>query len=101
MFHSDKKNYIVNFTSSQEIQVRWEEILEMGQKALNEKYPINDILWFPGGKMTKYRWVHKLRSMLFHWFPAILIDCLLFCLGFKPVWVWLKMLKKFQLIFQF
>mgnify|MGYP003406799829 FL=1 len=44
-FYSDKEHYIVNFTSSQDIAVTWEEILEMGQKAINEKYPINGILW--------------------------------------------------------
>lgn len=42
---SDKEHYIVNFTSSQDIRVRWEEIVDMGQKVINEKYPINDILW--------------------------------------------------------
>lgn len=45
---SDKDRYIVHFTSSQDIRVRWEEIVEMGQKVLNEKYPINDIVWYPG-----------------------------------------------------
>lgn len=40
---------------------------------------------YPGGGMTKYLWLHKFRSFLFHWIPAIFIDMLLFCLGFKPM----------------
>lgn len=83
--HSDKANYIVNFTSSQDIQVRWEEIVVMGRKVLNDTYPINDILWYPGGDMTKSRLVHNIRAVLFHWLPALFIDTLLFCLGFKPM----------------
>lgn len=85
------------------LAVTWEKILEMGQKAINEKYPINGILWCrstikkylimflkifsidPGGGMSKYELVHKIRALLFHWIPAILIDTLLFCLGFKPM----------------
>jgi len=82
---NDKEHYIVNFTSSQEIRVRWDEIFEMGHKVLNEKYPINDIAWYPGGGMTKHRWLHMIRSALFHWLPAAFVDCLLFCLGFKPI----------------
>lgn len=73
----------------------------MGQKAINEKYPINGILWCklnmsklinnnflcldPGGGMSKYEWAHKIRAFLFHWIPAFFIDTLLFCLGFKPM----------------
>ncbi|KAG5680579.1 hypothetical protein PVAND_010076 [Polypedilum vanderplanki] len=82
---NDKEHYIVNFTSSQDIQVTWEAILEMGQEIINEKYPLNQILWYPGGGMSKYRWVHKIKAFLFHWIPALLIDTLLFCLGFKPI----------------
>lgn len=46
--YSNKELNIVNFTSSQDIRVRWEEIIEMGKKILNEKYPINEIVWYPG-----------------------------------------------------
>lgn len=84
-FFSDKEHHIVNFTSSQDIQVRWEEIMSMGRRAINTKYPVNDILWYPGGVMTRHRWLHRLRAALFHWLPAIIIDCILFCFGFKPM----------------
>lgn len=40
---------------------------------------------YPGGGMTKYIWLHKIRALLFHWFPAVFVDTLLFCLGFKPM----------------
>lgn len=39
--NSDREHYIVNFTSSQDIKVTWEEILVMGQKAINNKYPVS------------------------------------------------------------
>lgn len=103
--YSNKENYIVNLTSSQDIQVRWEDIVSMGQKIINGKYPINDILWwgkaqnffqfqkrfwqtilrYPGGGMTKYHLLHKFRMVLFHLLPALIIDSILFCLGFKPM----------------
>ncbi|CAG9804561.1 unnamed protein product [Chironomus riparius] len=82
---NDREHYIVNFTSSQDIKVTWEEILVMGQKAINNKYPINGILWYPGGNMSKHQWVHKIKAFLFHWIPALFIDTLLFCLGYKPI----------------
>jgi hypothetical protein len=40
-FTSDREHYIVNFTSSQDIKVTWEEILVMGQRAINNKYPVS------------------------------------------------------------
>lgn len=47
---------------------------------------LNQLLYLdPGGGMSKYELVHKIRAFLFHWIPAIFIDTLLFCLGFKPM----------------
>jgi fatty acyl-CoA reductase len=84
-FRSDKEHYIVNFTSSQDIALPWESILDMGQDIISKKYPLNQIMWYPGGGMSKYRTVHRVKSLLFHWLPALFIDTLLFCLGFKPI----------------
>jgi alcohol-forming fatty acyl-CoA reductase len=59
--------------------------MNMGRKIVNEKYPVNDILWFPGGSMTRKRWLHQTRAMFYHWLPALIIDFILVCLGIKPM----------------
>ena len=65
--------------------MRWEEIITMGQSIIHTTYPINGILWYPGGQMTTHRWLYKLKAFFYHWMPAFFIDLLLMILGYKPV----------------
>jgi len=81
---NDKEHNIINFTSSQDIRYTWAEILDMGRK-ISLTHPANGILWYPGGFMTKSRWVHNIRTTLFQWIPAAIIDTILVCTGWKPV----------------
>lgn len=50
---------------------------------MNEKYPFEAGLWYPGGDITTNVLEHKINVALFHWGPAYLIDGLMFCFGQK------------------
>lgn len=76
---------IYNMTSSGEYKVSWEEIIEIGRKVINERMPLNGVVWYPGGSMKNSRILHNLAFFFFQWIPAIFIDCLLVILGYKPI----------------
>ncbi|XP_061728061.1 fatty acyl-CoA reductase 1-like [Cydia pomonella] len=76
---------IVNLTSSAEIKVTWSEMIEAGREIIMNRVPLNGVAWYPGGSMKHSRLYHNICMVLFHWFPAMLVDCLLFVLGYKPV----------------
>ncbi|XP_039752664.1 fatty acyl-CoA reductase 1 [Pararge aegeria] len=76
---------VVNFTSSAEIKVTWLEMIDAGRAIVMNRVPLNGVVWYPGGSMKHSRFYHNICALFFHWIPAILIDTLLFCLGYKPV----------------
>ncbi|XP_063372368.1 putative fatty acyl-CoA reductase CG5065 [Cydia amplana] len=76
---------IVNFTSSAEIKVTWSEMIDAGREIIMNRVPLNGVAWYPGGSMKHSRLYHNICMVLFHWLPAMLVDCLLFVLGYKPV----------------
>ncbi|XP_063392484.1 fatty acyl-CoA reductase 1-like isoform X2 [Cydia fagiglandana] len=76
---------IVNFTSSAEIKVTWSEMIDAGREIIMNRVPLNGVAWYPGGSMKHSRLYHNICMVLFHWLPAMLVDCLLFILGYKPV----------------
>lgn len=41
---------------------------------MNQLYPMEAGLWYPGGDITTNELVHKINVALFHWGPAYLID---------------------------
>ncbi|XP_060808997.1 putative fatty acyl-CoA reductase CG5065 [Amyelois transitella] len=83
----DKKTNIVNFTSSAEIKVTWSEMIEAGREIIMNRMPLNGVAWYPGGSMKHSRLYHNICAFFFHWVPAVIIDALLFCLGYKPILV--------------
>ncbi|XP_061728068.1 putative fatty acyl-CoA reductase CG5065 [Cydia pomonella] len=76
---------VVNFTSSAEVKITWEEMIEAGREIILNKVPLNGVAWYPGGSMKHSRLYHNICVLLFHWLPAILVDCLLWCLRYEPV----------------
>ncbi|XP_063836686.1 putative fatty acyl-CoA reductase CG5065 [Ostrinia nubilalis] len=83
--YGDKKSRVVNFTSSAEIKVTWLEMIDAGREIIMNRVPLNGVVWYPGGSMKHSRLYHNICALFFHWIPAILIDILLFCLGYKPI----------------
>ncbi|XP_053621900.1 putative fatty acyl-CoA reductase CG5065 [Plodia interpunctella] len=81
----EKSTNVVNFTSSAEIKVTWSEMIEAGREIIMNRMPLNGVAWYPGGSMKHSRLYHNICAFFFHWVPAVIIDALLFCLGYKPV----------------
>ncbi|XP_048488006.1 fatty acyl-CoA reductase 1 isoform X2 [Plutella xylostella] len=83
--YGDKAANIINFTSSAEIKVTWSEMIDAGREIIMNRVPLNGVAWYPGGSMKHSRLYHNICLIFFHWIPAMIVDALLFCLGYKPV----------------
>lgn len=81
----DNSRRIYNVCSSSEIKVSWNQVIEMGREIVSSKVPLNGVMWYPGGSMKTSRLYHNICLILYHFIPAIFIDALLICLGYKPV----------------
>uniref|UniRef100_A0A1B0CFB4 Fatty acyl-CoA reductase n=1 Tax=Lutzomyia longipalpis TaxID=7200 RepID=A0A1B0CFB4_LUTLO len=92
--NNDRTRRIYNVTSSAEIKVSWNQVIEMGREIVTTKVPLNGVLWYPGGSMKNNRLIHNLCMIFFHFLPAIILDALLFCLGYKPVMWWVDKICK-------
>lgn len=73
---------VFNVTCCESQKTTWKRVLELGE-SINAEYPIEAGVWYPGGSMTTSVVMHTMRAILFHWFPAYVIDFLLFCFGQK------------------
>lgn len=85
LVYGDKENTIANFTSSAEIKITWDEMINVGRKVIEDKIPLNGVAWYPGGSMKHNRLHHNICLILYHWIPALLVDGLLRLLRFEPV----------------
>ncbi|KAK9738277.1 Male sterility protein [Popillia japonica] len=83
--NNKRETRFYNICSSAEYKIPFEEIIDIGKKVVYERIPFNGVMWYPGGSMTRYRWLHTLRVLFYHYLPAIFIDTLLVCLGYKSV----------------
>ncbi|XP_026331129.1 putative fatty acyl-CoA reductase CG5065 [Hyposmocoma kahamanoa] len=100
-FATAKTVTLANFTSSSEVQVTWDELLDIGRKILN-KIPLNGAVWYPDGGLTSSRLYHNFRVVFFHWLPAIIVDTILFLLRFEPVLIRVqRRLTKGRELFEF
>ncbi len=84
-FTRDFDRSIYHLTSSAEIKVSWEQIINIGRWVVCNRLPLNGVMWYPGGSMKSSRLHHNICSFFYHWVPAFFIDCLLFCIGYPPV----------------
>ncbi|XP_019769143.2 fatty acyl-CoA reductase wat [Dendroctonus ponderosae] len=71
----------------EDLTVNWEQILDIGRDIVSNEIPFNVMLWCPGGIMTKNKIFHYIHVVLFQLIPAVFVDLLLICLGYKPVLV--------------
>ncbi|CAG9131844.1 unnamed protein product [Plutella xylostella] len=80
----------------------WKELLDIGREVMETRVPLDWVAWYPGGSMTRHRWLHRSRTLLFHWLPAIIVDSILFCLGVKPVLIHVqKHIQKGMEVFEY
>lgn len=81
-----KAPYIINLcVPESDIKINWEEIILCGYDVINFKVPFNNILWYPGGTMTKSRLYNNFNFVLFQLIPAIFVDFLLVLFSYKPM----------------
>ncbi|XP_067632986.1 putative fatty acyl-CoA reductase CG5065 isoform X2 [Eurosta solidaginis] len=78
-------NRVAHLTSSSDIKVSWNEIIECGRWVIENKIPLNGVAWYPGGSMKSNYYVHFVYMVLLHWLPALVVDALLILLRYPPV----------------
>lgn len=85
VLYRDYDRRVYHLTSSAEIKVSWEQLIDCGRWIICNRLPLNGVMWYPGGSMKSSRLHHNICCILYHWIPAVLIDCLLFLLRYPPV----------------
>ncbi|KAJ8916682.1 hypothetical protein NQ315_000327, partial [Exocentrus adspersus] len=95
--------YIINLCVPQrDIQINWEEIMLAGHDVINNKVPFNNILWYPGGTLTKSRLYNQINFVLFQLIPAVVVDFFLFLFSYKPILYDIQMrVHKGQVMFEY
>jgi len=71
-----------NLTSGKLNPITWGDVVGRGRKHFHEQ-PFEGAVWYPDGDIRSNKYTHMLIVYLFHWIPAILIDCLMFIFGQK------------------
>ncbi|XP_075988838.1 putative fatty acyl-CoA reductase CG5065 [Anticarsia gemmatalis] len=84
-----KETKVYNLTLSGVVKITWAQIIEYGEKWVNE-YPFTVALWYPGGSIKSYRLTHQIDMFLTQTLPAYLCDALLFLLGKKTFMIKLQ-----------
>lgn len=76
--------YFVNLTDSGRNPLKWGDAIQTGRQWFY-KYPLTQMLWYPGGSVKTNYYHHMLCMVLFHYVPAYLIDLLMLAIGQKPL----------------
>ncbi|CAH1959215.1 unnamed protein product [Acanthoscelides obtectus] len=85
-----------------DIKLTWTDVMEHGKDVINTRVPFNNIMWYPGGAMTKSRLYNKINIFLFQIIPAMFIDMIFVVLGYKPILYNIQMrIKKGAEMFEF
>ncbi|XP_073844215.1 fatty acyl-CoA reductase 1-like isoform X2 [Musca autumnalis] len=79
------KTPIMHLSSSNEIEVTWKELIEVGRWVIENRVPLNGVAWYPGGSMKSNLLLHWICMILFHWLPALFADFILLILRYPPV----------------
>ena len=65
---------IYNSTTSSNNPITFGQF-ELFTTAAWRKYPTKDMLWYPTSECTNKDWYYQLSVLLWHMFPAIIVDC--------------------------
>lgn len=68
----------------QENPISWGKALDIGRKHFYAN-PFSVCLWYPGGSIKKYYFVHLLAVFFLHIIPAYIVDFLMVLTGNKPL----------------
>ncbi|GJQ78015.1 hypothetical protein Trydic_g2365 [Trypoxylus dichotomus] len=75
---------VYNICVGDELPVTWGGMIDLARKIAMEKVPFDLILWAPGGKMRNSRISHYFMFALCQLLPALLVDLIVPCFGYKP-----------------
>jgi len=77
---------VYNCTSGSINPITWGQLETMGWVALR-KYPMENVLWYPGGSYKESAALNTVCQVLFHSVPAYMMDMVSYLVGKKPVMV--------------
>ncbi|XP_057671020.1 putative fatty acyl-CoA reductase CG5065 [Diorhabda carinulata] len=75
---------IYNCVSGLRKPIKWKEFVEYCFK-FSRKHPVSDVSFYPQGTITSYKFVNKIRQIIWHWIPAYVIDAAVKISGGKPI----------------
>jgi alcohol-forming fatty acyl-CoA reductase len=75
---------VINCCLSNYRNATYNQIIDMG-KALQDEIPLGQMLWVPGGSLTRCRYLNYIKVIFLQLLPAMLIDQLLKVTGTKPL----------------
>ncbi|CAH1107531.1 unnamed protein product [Psylliodes chrysocephalus] len=79
-----KEISIYNCCSGMRKPIKWKDFVYYCFK-YSRKHPVMDVSFYPSGSVTSRRYVHAIRTFLWHWLPAYIIDTVVQISGGKPV----------------
>lgn len=72
--HKPLNPLVYNSTTSSNNPITFGQF-ELLTTAAWRKYPTKDMLWYPTSECTNKDWYYQLSVLLWHMFPAIIVDC--------------------------
>lgn len=76
--------YYCNLTDYTKNPLTWGETIKYG-KEMVRKYPLSQMLWYPGGTIKSNFYHHLICSIFFHYLPAYFLDFMLIIFRQKPL----------------
>jgi len=84
--HKPNNIIVYNCASGHHNPLTWGQIETLGLVALL-KYPMSEVMWYPGGGFKSNLLVHKIDVVLYHYLPAYFLDFLARLSGRPPMLV--------------
>ncbi|XP_044764592.1 fatty acyl-CoA reductase 1-like [Coccinella septempunctata] len=76
---------VYHVTTNKEVRVTYDDLINRSKEIMLSKIPLPGAVWYPGGSTKRSKLYNKLCIFLYHTVPAILVDTLLYVIGYEPV----------------
>lgn len=77
---------VYNCTTGQQNPITWKQFVDLSFK-YSRKHPVNDAVWYPGGRCRKSPFFNKLSVTFQHMLPAHILDFIARIRGSRPIMV--------------
>lgn len=67
------------------MKITWGELIDLAKTISREEVPFDTYIWLPGGDVRKNWFKHQVLLILTQLLPALIIDALAYCFGYKPL----------------